>query len=47
MKQPENPGCSAEGESMFLTTLQGHGKVWLQLLPFARGGDGNQRGEWS
>lgn len=24
------------GEGMFLTTLQGHGKVWLQSLPFAR-----------
>lgn len=24
------------GEGMFLTTLSGHGKVWLQSLPFAR-----------
>ncbi len=24
------------GEGMFLTTLEGHGRVWLQSLPFAR-----------
>ncbi len=24
------------GEGMFLTTLKGHGRVWLQSLPFAR-----------
>ena len=24
------------GEGMFLTTLSGHGRVWLQSLPFAR-----------
>ena len=24
------------GEGMFLATLEGHGKVWLQSLPFAR-----------
>ncbi len=24
------------GEGMFLATLQGHGKVWLQSLPFSR-----------
>lgn len=24
------------GEGLFLTTLQGHGRVWLQSLPFAR-----------
>ncbi len=24
------------GEGLFLTTLQGHGKVWLQSLPFSR-----------
>ena len=24
------------GEGLFLTTLKGHGRVWLQSLPFAR-----------
>ncbi len=24
------------GEGLFLATLQGHGKVWLQSLPFSR-----------
>ena len=24
------------GEGLFLTTLQGHGRIWLQSLPFAR-----------
>ena len=24
------------GEGLFLATLEGHGKVWLQSLPFAR-----------
>ena len=24
------------GEGLFLATLQGHGRVWLQSLPFAR-----------
>ena len=24
------------GEGLFLTTLRGHGKVWLQSLPFSR-----------
>ena len=24
------------GEGIFLATLQGHGKVWLQSLPFSR-----------
>jgi len=24
------------GEGVFLTTLSGHGKVWLQSLPFSR-----------
>lgn len=24
------------GEGMFLATLSGHGRVWLQSLPFAR-----------
>jgi uncharacterized protein (TIGR00266 family) len=24
------------GEGMFLTTLEGHGRVWLQSMPFAR-----------
>lgn len=43
------------GEGMFLTTLSGHGKVWLQSLPFSRLADrilahapkagGSQQGE--
>ncbi len=24
------------GEGLFLATLRGHGKVWLQSLPFSR-----------
>jgi uncharacterized protein (AIM24 family) len=24
------------GEGLFLATLSGHGKVWLQTLPFSR-----------
>lgn len=24
------------GEGMFLATLRGHGRVWLQSLPFSR-----------
>lgn len=24
------------GEGLFLTTLTGHGKVWIQSLPFSR-----------
>ena len=24
------------GEGLFLTTLSGHGTVWLQTMPFAR-----------
>ena len=45
------------GEGLFLTTLNGHGKVWLQSLPFSRLADrilehapgvgGSQRGEGS
>jgi uncharacterized protein (AIM24 family) len=27
------------GEGLFLTTLRGHGKVWLQSLPFSRMAD--------
>jgi len=27
------------GEGMFLATLEGHGRVWLQSLPFARVAD--------
>lgn len=45
------------GEGLFLATLQGHGRVWLQSLPFSRLADrilenapsegGNQSGEGS
>ncbi len=45
------------GEGLFLATLQGHGRVWLQSLPFSRLADrilenapsegGNQTGEGS
>lgn len=45
------------GEGLFLATLRGHGKVWLQSLPFSRladrilahapSGGGNDRGEGS
>jgi uncharacterized protein (AIM24 family) len=45
------------GEGMFLATLQGTGKVWLQSLPFSRMADrilaqapstgGKQQGEGS
>ena len=27
------------GEGLFLATLQGHGTVWLQSLPFSRMAD--------
>jgi uncharacterized protein (AIM24 family) len=40
------------GEGLFLATLQGHGTVWLQSLPFGRmaarivgaGGGGQEQG---
>jgi uncharacterized protein (AIM24 family) len=45
------------GEGLFLATLRGHGKVWLQSLPFSRLADrilahaprqgGSQTGEGS
>lgn len=45
------------GEGLFLATLRGHGRVWLQSLPFSRladrilehapGGGGEDRGEGS
>lgn len=45
------------GEGLFLATLQGHGRVWLQSLPFSRLADriiasapragGSQTGEGS
>jgi uncharacterized protein (AIM24 family) len=45
------------GEGLFLATLHGHGRIWLQSLPFSRLADrilahapsagGNSRGEGS